>query len=144
MRTRTDAMQTPELPGWQDFRDPNPGEDKVDYLLAVQKHDRAQSRRRDHWLADNVSAVYTQQDLFRRDLLGDGTLLRPGVLRQILRRQRQLPDEVRKVLREEKLEAGEREYSAFKKGGWAVLGGTVTTVIGGLIVLAITIVTHHA
>ena len=85
------------LPPWREFRSQRDHEDDVVYQFAKLEDGLRQTRERDHWLVNHLTGVLGQTELLRRDLIGDGTALRHGVLNQILDQQRLLSDEQKRT-----------------------------------------------
>lgn len=106
------------------------GEDRVDYLASAIAYDMRQTRDRDHWFANQLSAVYTSQDLLHRDLMGDGTVLKPGILPVMERRLRDMPNLIRQ-------EDDAQSYSTMKKWMWGVLGGCIVAGVAAILGLAL-------
>ncbi len=134
----SDEKWQAELPEWVDFRDPEAGEELVQYLYQRMRAESKQHRDRDHWLNDQVSAIFSMQDALHFDLIGDGTPLKPGILTEILRKQKQMPDEVANAIKDSHRDREAKSYSVLKKWLWGVLGGVTVAVIGGLTLLALT------
>jgi hypothetical protein len=127
------------LPPWKEFRSRHPHESDVDYQLASLHHGQHQGRIRDHWLSNQLGAVLGHTELLRRDLIGDGTPLRHGVLNQILDQQREIKNEqtrTREIIRTEIKNAANaqssQEWSTAKKWFWGLLAMVIAAVVGSL------------
>jgi len=134
------------LPNWQEFRPRYADESEVDYRLSRNEFDVQQGRRRDHWLANQQNAVLNNTELLRRELIGDGTILRPGILNKLLQQQNSLATEqqrtgeiVKEAIAASQLKAEAGELTTAKRWLWRVAGGVAVIVIAALILYAISL-----
>lgn len=128
------------LPPWREFRARYRDEQPQEYLNAKFEDAIRQARDRDHWLTSQFNAVLGNVELLRNDLIGDGTVLRRGILTVILEKQEQFPQLVRNELRDARIERRSREWTAARKWALGMSSAAAAAIVAALVMLW---VVHH-
>lgn len=134
----------PKLPAWKDYRQRHRGEELAVYLQGKLEYDIQQERDRDHWFIQVFAAMIGNLDLLHNDLLGDGSLLRKGILPQLFEEQKdqaqrlaEIPKLVREIVTDAGVQRRANDWTAIKKFTYGLISIALATFIAALIWLLV-------
>lgn len=135
------------LPPWREYRQRYVDEDETTYRLLKLEFEVRQGRDRDHWLVSQFNAVLGNVELLREDLIGDGSMLKHGILNELTDKltrlatqQQETPATVMKLIHEQRTNQEAQEWSTVKKWVYTMSSAAMGAILAALIVL---LITHH-